>query len=207
VFCGTGGLDPRYGQAQGAADHADMFCTKSDGVRGQRAKEWRLVDDVVLAAAVCGHIKQRALKLPGRATPAEARGVALTPLKRTIDEVGLHYGHVDVHAIARRAQQRSRCARRSLLPNIAWKRPLPRGANWWPLQMARELDDAILTCVPANWIWGLDYQDGRKSGRRSRHGRIHFESTRTIGSFAKFWDRCAGRLRGSMSHVPVYAIG
>jgi len=68
-----------------------------DGVRGQRAKEWRLVDDAVKPQQFAEHIKQRALKLAAESDrPGEAKGVALTPLKRTANESGLHYEYVDV---------------------------------------------------------------------------------------------------------------
>src|SRR6202163_2221065 len=97
VLPGTGGLTRVTDKRKVRRDHADIFCTNPDGVRGQRAKEWRLVDDVVKPQQFAEHIKQRALRLAGESDrPAEAKGVALTPLKRTIDEAGLHYGYVDV---------------------------------------------------------------------------------------------------------------
>src|SRR6202162_3803521 len=97
VLPGTGGLTRVTDKRKVRRDHADIFCTNSDGVRGQRAKEWRLVDEIVKPQQFAGHHKQRALKLAGESDrPAGAKGVALTPLKRTIDEAGLHYGYVDV---------------------------------------------------------------------------------------------------------------
>jgi benzoyl-CoA-dihydrodiol lyase len=77
-------------------DHADMFCTNPDGVRGQRAKDWRLVDEVVKTQQFSEHVKQRALTLAAQSDrPSSAKGVALTPVKRTVDEAGLHYEYVD----------------------------------------------------------------------------------------------------------------
>jgi len=74
-----------------------MFCTNADGVRGQRAKEWRLVDDAVKPQQFAEHVKQRAIKLAEQSDrPFNAEGVALTPLKRTSDEAGLHYEYADV---------------------------------------------------------------------------------------------------------------
>src|SRR6266704_1404247 len=97
VLPGTGGLTRVTDKRKVRRDHADMFCTNPDGVRGQRAKEWRLVDDIVKPQQFAEHIKQRALKLAAESDrPGEAKGVALTPLKRTIDEAGVHYGFVDV---------------------------------------------------------------------------------------------------------------
>src|SRR3979411_2413561 len=96
VLPGTGGLTRVTDKRKVRRDHADMFCTNPDGVRGQRAKDWRLVDEVVKTQQVAEHIKQRALKLAGRMyRPLHAKGIALTPRTRTVDEAGLHYGFVD----------------------------------------------------------------------------------------------------------------
>ncbi len=156
VLPGTGGLTRVTDKRKVRRDHADMFCTNSDGVRGQRAKEWRLVDDAVKPQQFADHLKQRALKLAAQSDrPAGAKGVALTPLKRTIDEAGLHYGYVDVQ-----------CNREARTATITVRAPesvtgdtlekvIAAGANWWPLQMARELDDAILTLRAGELDLGL----------------------------------------------------
>src|SRR5260370_41366683 len=123
-----------------------MFCTNPDGVRGERAKEWRLVDDAVKPQQFAEHIKQRALKLASESDrPAGVKGVALAPLKRTIDEAGLHYGYVDVqwNREARTATLTVRAPQST--PNVSLCKADAVGVNWWPLQMARELDEAILT--------------------------------------------------------------
>jgi len=123
-----------------------MFCTNPDGVRGQRAKEWRLVDDVVKPQQFAEHVKQRALKLAAQSDrPAGTKGVTLTPLKRTVDEAGLHYRHVDVewNREARTATITVRAPGAAVKDTL--EKALAAGADWWPLQMARELDDAILT--------------------------------------------------------------
>jgi len=156
VLPGTGGLTRVTDKRKVRRDHADMFCTNPDGVRGQRAKEWRLVDDVVKPQQFAEHIKQRALKLAGESDrPAEARGVALTPLKRTIDEVGLHYGHVDVQC-NREARTATITVRSpESVTEHSLEKATAAGANWWPLQMARELDDAILTLRASELDLGL----------------------------------------------------
>src|SRR5207248_124143 len=78
-------------------DHADIFCTSPDGVRGPRAKDWRLVDAAVRTQDFGSYVKQRAAALAGESDrPADAKGVRLTPLNRTIDGAGLHYEYVDV---------------------------------------------------------------------------------------------------------------
>lgn len=156
VLPGTGGLTRVTDKRKVRRDHADMFCTNSDGVRGQRAKEWRLVDDAIKPQQFAENVRQRALKLAAQSDrPAEAKGVALTPLKRTIDQAGLHYGHVDVQCNrdARTATITVR-APESVAENTLEK-AVAAGANWWPLQMARELDDAILTLRASELDLGL----------------------------------------------------
>jgi len=145
VLPGTGGLTRVTDKRKVRRDRADIFCTTPDGVKGQRAKDWGLVDDAVKTQQFAEHVKSRALKLAEQSNrPANSKGVTLTPLKRTIDEAGRHYEFVDVHF--------NREARTATLTVGAPESPaattidqaLAAGANWWPLQMARELDDAIL---------------------------------------------------------------
>src|SRR6202167_846659 len=96
VLPGTGGLTRLTDKPHVRRDHADIFCTTPDGVRGQRAKDCRLVDEVVKTQQFPERIKQRALQLAQRSDrPADAKGVALTPLQRTIDDAGRHYEFVD----------------------------------------------------------------------------------------------------------------
>jgi benzoyl-CoA-dihydrodiol lyase len=156
VLPGTGGLTRVTDKRKVRKDHADMFCTNPDGVRGQRAKDWRLVDDVIKPQQFTEHIKQRALKLAEHSNrPSNVSGVALTPLKRTVDAAGLHYEYVDV--------QLNRAARTATLtvrtPDSVTENTLDKviagGAKWWPLEMARELDDAILSLRTSELDLGL----------------------------------------------------
>jgi benzoyl-CoA-dihydrodiol lyase len=156
VLPGTGGLTRVTDKRKVRRDHADMFCTNPDGVRGQRAKDWRLVDEVVKPQQFAYHVKQRALKLSEQSNrPTGAKGVALTPLKRTMDVSGLHYEYVDVrwNREARTATLTVR-APESVTEGTLDK-VLAAGASWWPLQMARELDDAILTLRASELDLGL----------------------------------------------------
>ena len=145
VLPGTGGLTRVTDKRKVRRDHADIFSTTIEGVRGARAKEWRLVDEVVKPQQFADYTKRRALELAAQSDrPRDAKGVALTPLKRTVDGAGYHYEFVDVQI-----NPSTRCATISVAAPSA---PPPQdlagilaaGANWWPLQMARELDDAIL---------------------------------------------------------------
>jgi len=145
VLPGTGGLTRITDKRRVRHDLADIFCTTTEGVRGQRAKDWRLVDEVVKPQQFAERVQHRALELAAASDrPQEAQGVTLTPLKRGIDASGYHYEYVDA--------QIDRTARRATLTVAAPSEAQPvdidgilaRGAHWWPLQMARELDDAIL---------------------------------------------------------------
>jgi benzoyl-CoA-dihydrodiol lyase len=156
VLPGTGGLTRVTDKRKVRRDHADMFCTNPDGVRGQRAKDWRLVDDAVKPQQFAEHIKQRALKLAEESDrPGGAKGVALTPLKRTIDETGLHYGYVDVLCNRQARTATITVHAPESVAEDTLERVTRAGANWWPLQMARELDDAILTLRASELDLGL----------------------------------------------------
>src|SRR5258705_7162775 len=156
VLPGTGGLTRVTDKRKVRRDHADIFCTNPDGVRGQRAKDWRLVDEIVKPQQFAEHIKQRARQLAAASDrPADAKGVMLTPLERAVDESGLHYKFVDVqfNREARTATVTVRAPESATEDTI--EKALNAGANWWPLQMARELDDAILTLRASELDLGL----------------------------------------------------
>jgi benzoyl-CoA-dihydrodiol lyase len=156
VLPGTGGLTRVTDKRKVRRDHADMFCTNPDGVRGQRAKDWRLVDEIVKPQQFAEHVRQRALKLAEQSNrPLNGKGIALTPLKRTVDAAGLHYQYLDVqcHREARTATLTVR-GPESVTEDTVDK-ALAAGASWWPLQMARELDDAILSLRASELDLGL----------------------------------------------------
>ena len=156
VLPGTGGLTRVTDKRKVRRDHADVFCTNPDGIRGQRAKDWRLVDEIVKPQQFAEHVKQRARQLAEHSDrPVNVKGVILTPLERTADDSGLHYKFVDVryHREARTATITVR-APESAAENTVDK-ALALGASWWPLQMARELDDAILTLRSSELDLGL----------------------------------------------------
>src|SRR5262245_52669056 len=97
VLPGTGGLTRVTDKRKVRRDVADMFCTVSDGVQGQRAKDWKLVDEIVKPAQWDEAIQNKVRELAARSDrPTGVQGIALTPLKRTVDERGLHYEYVDV---------------------------------------------------------------------------------------------------------------
>lgn len=144
VLPGTGGLTRVTDKRKVRHDRADIFCTLVEGVRGQRAKDWRLVDDVIKPAQFAEGVSQRAAELAAQSDrPAGEKGIALTPVERTDGENSLSYKYVDVQI-----------DRQKRIANLVVRGPesvpadidaiVAAGATWWPLQMARELDDAIL---------------------------------------------------------------
>lgn len=145
VLPGTGGLTRLIDKRKVRHDLADVFCTTTEGIRGRKAKEWKLVDDLAKPAQFADQVKRRALELAAQSDrPSNTAGVELTPLHRTIDDAGYHYEHVDVQIDqqTRRATITVRAPRQTQPHALA--EIIALGARWWPLQMARELDDAIL---------------------------------------------------------------
>jgi len=145
VLPGTGGLTRLTDKRKVRHDHADIFCTTSEGVRGQKAKDWKFVDHIAKPAVFAQFVRERALALAAQSDrPADGKGVKLTPLVRKISDQGVEYDFVKV-AIDRHA-------RTATIPVSAPSTPQPEtiqaieaaGVHWWPLHMARELDDAIL---------------------------------------------------------------
>ena len=145
VLPGTGGLTRVTDKRKVRRDLADVFCTTTEGVRADRAKAWGLVDHSAKPQAFAQAVKDHAQRLAATSDrPQQAEGISLTPLKCAIDASGYHYEYVDA-AI-------DRAARSATLTVSAPKQAQPdtvegilaAGVAWWPLQMARELDDAIL---------------------------------------------------------------
>ena len=145
VLPGTGGLTRVTDKRRVRHDLADIFCTTTEGVRGQKAKAWRLVDDIAKPAVFAQKVQERALQMAAQSDrPADGRGVALTPLARTLEPDALRYGHVAV-AIDRPRRTATWTVRAPQGPQPADIAGIEAaGAAWYPLALARELEDAIL---------------------------------------------------------------
>ena len=146
VLPGTGGLTRVTDKRKVRRDHADIFCTTADGIRGQRAKDWGLVDEIAKPQQFAETVRQHALKLAEKSDrPANARGVALRPIERKTDERGYHAKYVDAELDreARLVMLTVRAPEGTAV--AALEQAMAEGSDWWPLRMARELDDAILT--------------------------------------------------------------
>src|SRR6202045_3318160 len=150
VLPGTGGLTRVTDKRRVRHDLADIFCTLTEGVRGQRAKQWRLVDEVVKPNVFKETVQARALELAAQSDrPADVQGIVLTRIERSDREDGLGYATVDVSIDRVRRTATFTAKAPSVNPQSDIESILKAGANWWPLQFARELDDAIL-CMRTN---------------------------------------------------------
>ena len=145
VLPGTGGLTRVVDKRKVRRDHADYFCTIEEGIKGKRAVAWRLVDEIVPNSKLEARVAERAREFAAAsARNGAGKGISLTPLCRTIDDSGIRYGFVNVDI--------DRAARIATISIKADDAPPPadidrlvaQGASFWPLQVARELDDAIL---------------------------------------------------------------
>jgi benzoyl-CoA-dihydrodiol lyase len=159
VLPGTGGLTRVVDKRRVRRDLADVFCTSEEGVRGRRAKAWGLVDDIAPKRRWAEAVKTRAEALAATsARPASAEGVALTPLSRWIDAAGYHYETVDVAFDRARGFATITVRAPVDAPPDGAAAIQAQGVGFWPLQMARELDDAILllrTNEPELGLWLL----------------------------------------------------
>jgi benzoyl-CoA-dihydrodiol lyase len=146
VLPGTGGLTRLTDKRKVRHDRADIFCTVIEGIRGERAKQWRLVDDVVKPNQFEQTVQARALELAAQShRPSSAKGVALTRIERSDHADGIAYATLDV-AIDRAKRCATFTAKAPSDPQPSTIESIVEaGANWWPLQFARELDDAILS--------------------------------------------------------------
>ena len=145
VLPGTGGLTRVTDKRHVRHDLADIFCTSAEGVRGQKAKDWRLVDDIAKPAVFAAKVQERALQLAAQSDrPADGKGVALTPLNRTVEADSLRYSHVtvEIDRAKRTATFTVKAPTGTQPTDVAGIEAA--GSNWYPLAMARELEDAIL---------------------------------------------------------------
>jgi benzoyl-CoA-dihydrodiol lyase len=145
VLPGTGGLTRLTDKRKVRRDRADVFCSTEEGIRGAKAIEWRLVDEIVPNSKWNDALAARARELAKRSDrPQDAKGIKLTPLQRKIEENRISYKHVEVEI-----------DREHGIANVTVRgpsEPVPTsvekahalGAAFWPLAMARELEDAIL---------------------------------------------------------------
>ena len=145
VLPGTGGLTRLVDKRKVRRDLADVFCTLEEGVRGARAVEWRLVDETVPNSRFVETVKSRAGELAADSDrPTEEQGIALTPLKREFTEGGVEYTHLSLSLdLQLRVATLVLKGPTDGAPD-GLKQLKRQGADFWPLALARELDDVLL---------------------------------------------------------------
>jgi benzoyl-CoA-dihydrodiol lyase len=145
VLPGTGGLTRVTDKRKVRRDRADVFCTAEEGIKGKRAAEWRLVDEVVPNSRLEETVAARAKELAAQSDrPTDAQGIALAPLERRIGPDSREYKYLSVEF-----DRGARVATLTLrgpdaVPPASPADMVAQGATFWPLALARELDDAIL---------------------------------------------------------------
>ena len=145
VLPGTGGLTRLVDKRHVRRDRADFFCTLEEGIKGQRAVEWRLVDEVVPRSRLAEATRARAVELAARTDrPAGARGISLAPLDRRIEGDRLAYAHVTCVIDRGRGVAEITVAAPTTPPPADLAGIHAAGGSFWPLAVARELDDLIL---------------------------------------------------------------
>jgi benzoyl-CoA-dihydrodiol lyase len=145
VLPGTGGLTRLVDKRKVRRDRADFFCSVEEGVRGKRAVDWRLVDEVVPRTRLAERVQAVATEVAAASDrPADAQGVQLTPIERTVDGDTITYStlSVSIDRELRAATFTVQAPKDSAPADAAAARA--QGAGFWPLTLARELDDAIL---------------------------------------------------------------
>ena len=200
VLPGTGGLTRVVDKRKVRRDLADVFCTSEEGVRGRRAKQWNLVDDIAPPGRWAEAVKARAEALGAQSTrPADADGIELTPLDRMIDEAGYHYSLVDVRFDRPRGFATITLSAPTDSPPVGGDAMHAQGASFWSLRLARELDDAILmlrTNEPELGLWLLETSgEGEKV--------LAYDAALAAASDHWFVNETIGMLRRTLSRLDV----
>jgi len=202
VLPGTGGLTRVIDKRKVRRDLADIFCTTAEGVRAERAREWRLVDHVAKPQHFDEQVAQHAARLAAAGADASGaaasagEGVVLEPLAREIAEDGYRYGFVDV-AVDRAARVATITVRGPAgAPPASAEEARAQGCAFWPLQLARELEDAVLMLRSNELeagLWVLKTRGDVASvlawdAFMEKH-RAHWFVSRTIGAWRRLLSR------------------
>jgi benzoyl-CoA-dihydrodiol lyase len=145
VLPGTGGLTRVVDKRKVRRDHADYFCTIEEGIKGKRAVAWRLVDEIVQNSKLEAKAAERAREFAASSKRnGNGKGISLGPLTRSFDDNGVRYGlvSVDINRSERIATISIQAPEARTPADIEGM--IAQGSSFWPLQVARELDDAIL---------------------------------------------------------------
>jgi benzoyl-CoA-dihydrodiol lyase len=145
VLPGTGGLTRVVDKRKVRRDHADYFCTIEEGIKGKRAVQWRLVDEIVPNSKLEAKVTERVSEFAAASKRnGSGNGIVLGPLSRNFDDSGIRYGLVSVDINRAERTATISIAAPDALPPADVDGMIAQGPSFWPLQVARELDDAIL---------------------------------------------------------------
>lgn len=145
VLPGTGGLTRLVDKRLVRRDHADFFCTTAEGMRGKRAKEWRLVDRLVPPSKLVDETRKTAEDVAAKsARPKDAKGIALPAVERSIDGDTIRYAHLTVEIDREGRSAKLRVQGPTAAPPADASAIHAQGATFWPLALARQLDDAMM---------------------------------------------------------------
>ncbi len=145
VLPGTGGLTRLVDKRLVRRDHADFFCTTAEGLRGKRAKEWRLVDRLVPPSKLVDETKKTAEDVAAKSSrPKDAKGIALPAIERSIEGDTIRYGHLTVEIDREGRSAKLRVNGPAAAPPADAAAIHAQGAAFWPLALARDLDDAMM---------------------------------------------------------------
>ncbi len=144
VLPGTGGLTRVTDKRKVRRDHADVFCTTEEGVKGKRAVDWRLVDEVMPRSKLDESVASRAKEFAAHNNGKPAGGIALTPVERNRAADSNEYKYVSVEFTRENRLATITLRGPEVAPPCSAVDMVKQGAAFWPLQIARELDDAIL---------------------------------------------------------------
>lgn len=145
VLPGTGGLTRVTDKRKVRRDRADIFCSLEEGIRGKKAVDWRLVDQVAPASKFAEAVEQRAKEVAAKSDrPSDAKGIKLNPLDKTVTDNAISYTGVSVE-IDREARIATVTIKGpDAAPPSDMAGTQAQGDQFWPLKLARELDDALL---------------------------------------------------------------
>ena len=145
VLPGTGGLTRLVDKRLVRRDHADFFCTTAEGLRGKRAQEWRLVDKLIPPSKLAEETRKIAEETAARsARPKNAKGIALPRVERRAEGDTIRYTYLTVEIDREQRAARLRLKGPSEAPPADAAAVHAQGAAFWPLALARDLDDAMM---------------------------------------------------------------
>ena len=145
VLPGTGGLTRVTDKRKVRRDRADFFCSTEEGLRGAKAVEWKLVDEAIPLSKWNDAVKARAHEIAKKSDrPAPAEGIKFAPLERKIEDKRVSYSHVEVELDRDRSIATVTVRGPGAAVPASVEAAHKLGSTFWPLTLARELEDAIL---------------------------------------------------------------